>query len=264
VAVNPIVLAPTTLGDTPPLDYIDAAVRAGYDGLGIRLHRSPGLPFFPVVGEPALMRQVKSAVAAAGLPVYDILSFYLQPEIDFETMERALAFGAELGARYALVIGDDPEWRRMVENFGRLCDAAAALGLTCAVEAPVNSRVLNSLPLVLKLIEDSRRENAVVCLDPAQFVRAPGHTVDQLRAVDQRLFPYTQITDTASAEAGQPRCPVGEGIVPLAEMLDILPQGLPLSLEDQHRDKSLSAAAWAQRALETTRRFLERYYAAKG
>jgi sugar phosphate isomerase/epimerase len=261
--VNKIVLAPTTLGDTPPLEYIDAAVKAGYDGMGIRLYRSPGLQFFPVVGDPALMQQVKAAVAASGLPVYDILSFYLQSEMDHDAMGRALAFGAELGARFALVIGDDPEWPRMVDNFGRLCDAAASHGLTCAVEAPVNSRVLNTVPLVVKLIEETGRQNAVVCIDPSQFVRA-GHTVAMLREVDPRLFPYTQINDTQIAEPRQPLCMPGEGVVPLREMLDVFPADLPLSLEYQHRDKSFSSEAWAKHALAGTRRFLERYYGEKG
>ena len=55
--MNKIALAPTTLPHSPPLEYIDAAVRAGYDGIGIRLFRSPGITyaFHPVAGNPTLM-----------------------------------------------------------------------------------------------------------------------------------------------------------------------------------------------------------------
>ena len=42
----------------------------------------------------------------------------------------------------------------MCNNFGRFCDAAAQLGLTAALEAPVNSRTVNTLPLALQLIAE--------------------------------------------------------------------------------------------------------------
>src|SRR5215475_6079385 len=108
--MHKIALAPTTLPNSPPLEYIDAAVRAGYDGIGIRLFRSPGITyaFHPVAGNPTLMREVKSAIASAGLEVFDVLSFYLQPAMALDSMLPSLAFGAEIGAKYALVIGLDP------------------------------------------------------------------------------------------------------------------------------------------------------------
>src|SRR4029453_13857284 len=66
--MHKIALAPTTLPNSPPLEYIDAAVRAGYDGIGIRLFRSPGITyaFHPVTGTATLMREVKSAISRAG------------------------------------------------------------------------------------------------------------------------------------------------------------------------------------------------------
>jgi len=260
--MHKIALAPTTLPNSPPLEYIDAAVRAGYDGIGIRLFRSPGITyaFHPVAGNATLMRDVKSAIARAGLEVFDVLSFYLQPAMALDSMLPSLAFGAEIGAKYALVIGDDPDWARMCDNFGRFCDAADRLGLTASLEAPVNSRTVNTLPLALQLIADTGRANAVICLDPLQYFRA-GHSVDLLRGQEPRLFPYTQITD-GGATGG--RGTLGEGAVPLREMLDVLPTDLPLSLEwPAPPGTSYTAAEWATVALEHTRRYLHDYYAGK-
>jgi sugar phosphate isomerase/epimerase len=260
--MNKITLAPTTLPNSPPLEYIDAAVRAGYDGIGIRLFRSPGITyaFHPVAGNPPLMRDVKRAIASAGLEVLDVLSFYLQPDMDLDSMLPPLACGAEIGAQYALVIGDDPDWRRMCDNFGRFCDAAARLGLTAALEAPVNTRTVNTLPLALQLIADTGRDNAVICLDPLQYFRA-GHHVELLQGQAPRLFPYTQITD-GLATGG--RCALGEGAVPLRAMLDVLPANLPLSLEwSAPTGTSYAAAEWAKIALEHTRHYLDHYYAEK-
>jgi sugar phosphate isomerase/epimerase len=264
--MNKIVLAPTSLPNSPPLEYVDAAVTAGYDGIGIRLFRSPGITyaFHPVAGDPTLMREVKAAIDASGLDVYDVLSYYMQPETDLDGMLPSLEFGAEIGAKYALVIGDDPEWPRMVENFGRFCDAAARFGLTAAIESPVTQRVINTLPKASRLISDSGRQNAVLCLDPFHFFRT-GHQVDELKALDSRLFPYSQIDDgTDAVPVPGGRCAPGEGMVPLREILDALPAGLPLSLEwSAPRGSEYSAAQWAKIALDTTRRFLDSYYGAK-
>ena len=260
--MNPIVIAPTTLMRVPPVEYLKIAVEAGYDGAGFRLYPSPHMVFFPVVGDATLMAEVKRVVADTGLKLYDILTCYLQPDMDLEAMRRAHEFGAELGAEYALVIGDDDDWGRMVDNFGRLCDNAAQFGLVCALEAPVNRRKLTRLDLNLKLIADAGRENAAISVDPVQYIRA-GHSFELLKSVDPKLLPYTQICDATTMTPMEPYCMPGEGIVPLAEMLDIMPQGLPLSLEYHHRDDSYTPLEWAKHVLEGTRRFLEGYYATR-
>jgi sugar phosphate isomerase/epimerase len=208
------------------------------------------------------MRAVRRAIDDSGLQVYDILTCYLQPEIDLEAMRQAHEFGAELGAKYALVIGDDDDWGRMADNFGRLCDSAGRLGLICALEAPVNRRKLTTLDLNLKLITDAGRDNAAICVDPVQYHRA-GHSCDLLKEVDPKLIPYAQICDAVSETAMQPYCMPGEGNVPLAEMLDIMPPTLPLSLEYHHRVDSYTPEQWAKHVLEGTRQFLQRYFAVR-
>ena len=75
VNVNLIALSPTTLPEAPPLEYLEAAAAAGYDGVGLRLARSPLFPFHPVVGNAVLIREMKRALASSGLAVLDILSF---------------------------------------------------------------------------------------------------------------------------------------------------------------------------------------------
>ena len=260
--MNPIVLAPTTLMRVPPLDYIDIAQKAGYDGIGIRLYPSPGMVFFPVVGDANLEREVRKALADSDLQVYDILTCYVQPDMDLDAMKRAHEYGASLGARYALVIGDDTDWNRMVDNFGTLCDNANQFGLFCALEAPVNRRALTSLELNLKLLKDAGRENAGFSIDPVQYLRA-GDAPEMLQELDPSLMPYTQICDCTTMTPMEPYCMPGDGIVPMGKLLDVLPEGLPLSLEYHHRDDRYSPLAWATHVLEGTRRFIRQYYQAK-
>ncbi len=263
--MHKLALSPNSLVGVPPLEYIDALVKAGYDGIGLRMYASPGVNYESVTqsitGNPTLMNEVRQALADSGLILYDILSYYIRPNFDLDRMLPSLEFGAELGFPYALAIADDPEWNRQCDNFSRLCDAAAALGMTISLEAPVAQNTVNTLPLALQLIDESGRKNAVICLDPFHFWRV-GHAPDLLRGHEPRLFPYTQIDDGTDTDGPPPRgrCEIGKGRVPLFDILDALPADIPLSIEwGRPRDSSYTAAEWAAIALQVTRRFAEAY-----
>ncbi len=274
--MNKIALSPNSLIGVPALEYIDALVKAGYDGIGLRTYASPGVNYEsvtqPITGNPSLMRDIKSALDNSGLIKYDALSYYIRPNFDLDHMMPSLEFTAELGFEYALAICDDPDWNRQVQNFGLLCDAVEKLGMKVSMEAPVTQNHVNTLPKAMKVIEESGRKNAYICLDPMHFWRV-GHTADLLKQYDARMFPYTQIRDgsptsgpgaSPSAGAPTPQPAMGEGTVPLGEILDALPANIPLSIEwGPGRDSGISAAVWAKTAIDGTRKFMEKYYASK-
>jgi sugar phosphate isomerase/epimerase len=264
--MSKLILAQTTLPDAAPIEYIEAAAAAGYDGIGLRLHPSPGLPFHPVAGNAVLIGEMKRRLADRGLPVNDILSFYLQPVIEVGRFTAALELGAEFGAKYAMVIGDDPEWARMRDNFGRLCDAAAQFGLTAIVEF-VPRRALANLRQTLRLLAETARPNVAICIDPLHFARSGAVPAD-IRKLDAGLFPYHQLCDGVLGP-GEPdpdglgriaveeRFMPGEGTLPLRDILGALPAGLPISVEvPMRKEARLSARAWARLVADKTRRFL--------
>jgi len=257
--MNRITLAPTTLPDTPPLEYIQAAVSAGYDGLGFRLHKSPAYPnWVDWLGDAALKREVKRALADSGQEMVESLSYYLLPEMDWDEYRPSLAYAAELGATYALVIGRDPDWSHQCDVFGQFCDVAAEFGLIAAIEAPVGT--LSPVAKAFQVIEESGRKNGIVCLDPGALLRA-GDTADMLKGRDPALLPYTQINDIKREGGGGRVCP-GEGEANVDALLDALPADIPLSLEwPAPKDSNYSAEEWARTAIEGTRRFLDDYYA---
>jgi sugar phosphate isomerase/epimerase len=260
--MNKLINSPQNLGTTPPLEYIDATTRAGYEAIGIRLYRAPGRTynFNPIVGHGGLMRDVKSALASSGLEVFDIYSFYLRPEMEWDLIMPALDFGGELGARYVLVIGDDPEWQRMGESFARLCEKIAPMGQVAVLEATVGA--LSPLSVAVKFMADCTNDNIGLCMDPRQTFRDE-HTFETLKAADPALFPYAQINDTSPLLGNAGTLP-GEGVVPLYEYLDALPAGLPLSVEAQiPKGDVYSGAEWAKISVERIRRFLEGYAASR-
>jgi sugar phosphate isomerase/epimerase len=264
--LNEIIIAPTTLQNTAPLEYIEATIHAGYDGIGLRVHRSPGLPFFPVVGDAALIREMRSRLADADLDVVDLYSFYLQPDTDVASFAPAMELGAALGAKYVTVMGADEDWSRQRDNFVRACDLAAQFGLTCSLEFAV-IRPLATLPQTVRLITESQRD-AVICIDPLHLARSGG-SPDDVAALDAKYFPYAQLSD-GLLEPGEPnpalfgklgmgtRLMPGEGTLPLRALLAALPRDVPLSIELPHSlaPAGTSARDWAKITADRTREFL--------
>jgi sugar phosphate isomerase/epimerase len=270
--MNDLVLAPTTIPDASPLAYVEAAAAAGYRHVGLRLNRSPGLPFQPVLGDAALIKAMKSVIAAGGLKVLDIYSFYLVPDVDVAAFEPAIALGAEFGAEFLVTMGADPDWSRQRDNFVQICGIAARYDLTCIVE-PAVIRPLASLPQTERLLEEAGCSNVAICVDPLNFSRA-GDVAADLKRIDPKLLPYAQITDgLIAADEPNPallgrmsanrRTLLGQGNVPLADILDVLPRGLPLSIELPPSDPAIGDTEWARVVREDAESYLRRYYDGK-
>jgi sugar phosphate isomerase/epimerase len=262
--VHKLLIAPTSLQDSAPLDYIDATFHAGYDGIGLRVHRSPGLPFHPVVGDAALIRDMRARLN--GFPVFDLYSFYLEPATDVSAFASAMELGASFGAKYATVMGADIDWSRQRDNFIKTCDLARQFGLVCSLEFAV-IRPLATLPQTVRLIEESKRD-AVMCIDPLHLARSGGTPAD-VKALDAKYFPYAQISDGV-LEPGEPnpglfgklgmgqRKLPGEGTLPLRELLAALPKDIPLSVELPHSlaPAGTSPRDWATMTLQSVRSYV--------
>ncbi len=278
--MNKLVIAPTTLPEVPPLDYIDAAIHAGYDAVGLRLHKSPGLPFHPVVGDAALTARIKAVLRDAGMPVFDIFSCYLEPQTRMSDFTASLALGAELGGRYVMTMGNDANYNRMRDNFGLFCDHAAQFDLIPTIEF-VPTRPLCTMAMAGRMIDETGGRGTV-CLDPMHFMRTGG-TASEIAGYGPKYFPYTQITDGVlfpgepnPADFGRmrqgQRKMLGEGDVPMHQYLAALPRDLPLSIEipielgagiRDVKAKPYSPREWAKVAIEATRTFMRGYEAAR-
>jgi sugar phosphate isomerase/epimerase len=269
--MNKIILAPTTLPNASPLEFIEAGTLAGYDALALRVHASPGLPFHAVLGDDRLIRDIKHALRSAP-PVQEIGSFYMEPDTDTSRFRPALALGAEFGAKHAFVVGNDPEWGRLRDNFRRFCDEAAQHGLGAFVEF-VPMRPLGTLAQTLRLFAESARGNVAVCIDPLNFARSGARPSD-IKSIDPALLPYGQLSDgvvhadeTAPSSAMRPniRRLMGEGSVPVGDIVAAMPAGLPYSLElplelsaalPEAGGRIMSSNAWAKYVLAHAKAFL--------
>jgi len=266
-----LINSPQNTGKTEPLAYIDASMKAGYDGVGIRTYRAPGRTynFNPIVGNKDLERDVKSALKDSGLEVYDLYSFYIQPEMDWNLVTPALEYGGEIGCKYVLVIADDTDWNRMIDNTCRFVDIVEPLGMKAVFEAFARAAVadrtiLSTMAECVKLVEDCKPKYVGMCLDPRQQIREEG-SFDSLKGVgtNRDLFPYVQLNDQAegAGPSGSTGILPGDGFVPLYDYLDALPPDVDISVEAQMPSDVYTGAEWCKVSVERIRRYLDRYEA---
>jgi sugar phosphate isomerase/epimerase len=259
-------LAPGTIADAKPLAYVKAAGDAGYDGIGLRLQKSPQYPIDPIVGDKPLIRDMKQAIADAGMDVLDVLAFYLQPPAKVSDFEPACATAAEFGARYLLTQSDDDDWSRICDQAAAFAAMAEGYGLSPIIEFVPNRALLTTLAAALELARDISRPNLPILIDPLHLVRAEESAAD-IAATDRRHFPYAQMSDGVLAPGepnlalakrlgvGKRRMP-GDGTLPLREIFDALPADIDISIEViMERDASIAPTAWAKTALERTKAF---------
>jgi sugar phosphate isomerase/epimerase len=271
--MNPITLSAPTLSYAKPLDFIDVASAAGFDGVGLRLSRSssPELPFHPVVGNTALIADIKRRLADTGLRFLDIYTFYLTPSFDLDACRRTMEVGAELGAKYAATVGYDADHSRIADNFGRVCDAAAVFGLAATIEfAPLDNCWPATLDQAIGLMREVDRPNAAIMPDPKHLL-ATGGAVADLKVVDPKFIRYCQICDVElGGEVFLPalgrngrnakRRLLGEGILNVAEWIEVLPRDITISVECVPQPQGLADKEWAMQVGRTTRNAIEGYY----
>ncbi|MCB1388273.1 MAG: sugar phosphate isomerase/epimerase [Rhodobacteraceae bacterium] len=230
-------VAHLTALDLAPPDFVEAAARAGFDAVGLRLVQvTPTTPGYALDRDPAMLRATRAAMAATGIAVHDIEFVKVTPDIDLAAYEGFLDAGAELGARQVIAAPYDPDMARLADSLADFAARARARGLGTALEF-FPWTVVPDLASALRLTE---RLDVGVLVDSLHFDRSSSR-LDQLAAVDPARLPFAHLCDapvhppyttdqllhTARAE----RLPPGEGQIPLAAFLAALPADLPLGLE---------------------------------
>ncbi|MDB5893322.1 MAG: xylose isomerase [Rhodoferax sp.] len=228
----------TMLG-ADPLSLVDAAAEGGFDYCGMRIVPPASTDVLvDVAGNPALVREIGQRLRSRDVRLLDIEAVWLRPETDVAALVPALEVGCRLGARQVLAVGFDAELGRLLDNFCKLCQAAARLQMDVALEF-ITYCAIGSLEQAHWLVQRSAQPNARLLIDALQFFRAGGRT-EHLAAIDRHLFPSMQLCDAPlvgpvsvderRVEARTARLLPGEGELPLASLLRALPAGIPVSV----------------------------------
>ncbi|HEX7935529.1 MAG TPA: TIM barrel protein [Paraburkholderia sp.] len=267
-------LAALTVLELTPPEMVECAAESGYDYVGLRLLPATDQEVrHDIVGNTPLTRATQARLRDTGVKVLDIEIVRLKPGTNVADYRPMLETGAELGARYVLVAGNDPDETRMAERLAQLCDFAKPLGLSPSLE-PMPWTEVKDITQGARVVKAAGRDNAGLVVDPIHFDRAASST-EELAALPREYFGYLQFCDAPAERPAdldtllfQARCErmiPGEGGIDLAGILRALPGHLPLSIEvpTQQWAKSASAVERARKLREASLTVLARTYAAR-
>lgn len=265
-----ISLAHLTVLDTTPPELVTVAAAAGFRTVGIRLTATPsvGVPPYDCLHEGPMLRETLRRLEDTGVSVLDTEFLRFEPEQPVGIPEGFLEVSARLGAKHVLVMSAEPDEDRTVERFCELCDRAAAYGLQVGLEFAIYTGV-RTLVHAAHVVARSKRVNTSVVIDALHWSRSGGLPA-HVAQVDPALFRYAQICDASAdmpgpgdtanliREARTGRLLPGEGVLPLRELVAVLPADLPLAIEAPSRATAhLSALERAQRAHHALSRLLQ-------
>jgi len=256
----------TALSLSPP-KLVEAAARAGYRYVGLRLNRvTPTEPLYALAEDPALMKETRARLRDTGVEVLDIELVRMGPDNDARSYLPILEAGAELGAEHVLTQLPDPDRGRALERFVALCELARPLGLGIDLEF-ISWTETPGLGSAARVLREARQPNAGILVDTLHFARS-GSSLEELRALPREWFRYAQVCD-APAQAPATREEIihaarfarlfpGEGSLGVREILACLPPAIPCALEIP-RDffsKLLGVEEYVKLALRATDAYL--------
>ncbi len=266
---RPIALAALTVLELTPPQMVACAAQAGYSHLGLRLiPATPTEPQHATIGDTPLMREVMARLADTGIGVLDIEILRLKPDTDVRDFLPVLETAARVGARNALIAGNDPDEARLIDRFGALCDLAAPFGIAPSIE-PMPWTDCRDFAQGARIVRAVDRANAGLLIDPIHFDRGGSHAAE-IAQVPAAWLRYAQLCDAPAArptdletllsQARAERLLPGDGGLDLTGILRALPVATPLSLEIPMATLGLKVAALerARLALAATHALLDR------
>lgn len=250
-------------------ETIDVAASTGCDYVGVRLlDGAPTDPPSALLRDAALRREAISRMRDRGIRPLDASAARLRPDTQVEAFAPMLEACEALGISHVDCSIDDPDAARRVDTVSTLCALAAPHGLRVEIEF-VPWMAIGTLADAASLIRETGAANLGILVDALHLDRS-GTTPDAIRELPADWFRIAQIcdappfTDRSKADqlriATKARCLPGEGVLPLAALVDALPRDIPLALEIpmEARARHMSALERVHAAVATTRQLLER------
>lgn len=232
---HPLSLDHETLHSEPPPTLIGFAADAGFSGVCLRLVRGR-TDNFPVIGDTPMRREIRQLSKEYGIRILCAETIYIGPRFDAPTFKETLETCAFLEVPLISIVVVDTDLARAGSNLSAFADVAIEFGIQPIVEAAPLSAI-KTIPDAVALIDDNSARNVALGCDTLHVVRGGGSAAT-IAAVSGR-FRYCQINDGPAYmppegwmdEAFGRRLAPGEGEFPLAEIVDALPDGIPIGIE---------------------------------
>ena len=261
-------LAYLTVPGIGPSELTYIAARAGYDHVSYRnisMHL-PGEPDYGFVNDE-IFAQTKRALAATGIGVHDLELGRVDAAVDPASYDEEFAKGAELGASSVISSVWSPGEQFQVDAFGKVCEVAAKHGLFVGLEFVPIAEV-NTLPKAVALLKAVNAPNAGLMLDTYHVDRADTN-LDELNDLPAEWFKFCHLADAPAEiptgdalreELREKRLYVGEGHIPIADILSRIPEVVgSIEIPNLARMAELGRAEYATRNLEHAKEYFNQH-----
>ncbi len=262
---HPIAMASGVMPEAGPVDLVECAAAAGFEFGGMWVEIADWTA--------ATTRAVKAALRETGLPLLDVEVIWLKPGPPDPGHIRIVDIALELGAPNLLCVSSDPDDAATAAKLALLAEragSAARVNLEFGLFTEVKT-----MAQAVAIAEQVAHPAMGVLVDSLHWCRSGG-TIAQLGDLPRHLISYAQLCDAPMpgadpadgaailTEAIDGRVPLGQGGLPLGPVLDALPAGLPIAIEERSLTLRTAFPDLRDRARELRRTSLgwfERYWA---
>ena len=261
-------LAFLTVKDISPIDIVRVASETGYDCVGLRLLPAGTDGPYSILTDRSEQRDVRSALNDTGIQVADAEVVRIGESFKLETFLPFLEVCSYLGAKHVLVVGDDLNRTRLIDNYGAFLAKASEFELSGDLEF----MPWTAVPTVsdcLEIVQSVNTANAGLLVDALHWARSD-QSIHSLKQIPESLVNYIQLCDAPSLSnptidqlihtARSERLLPGSGDIDLVGMLSALPQGKVYSVEVPREAESsrLSPRERAEEALFCAKSVVDR------
>ena len=254
--------------EATPAQLIEAAVAGGFDFGGMWVERD--------TWTAATTRAIKAQLGDSGLALLDLEVAWIMPGPPDPWLSELVEIAAELGARNLLCVSSDPDVGATSAKLQAMVDRAAGTGVRVNLEYALFTQV-KSIEAAAAIVGALEGDAKGVLCDTLHWARSGG-TADAIRALPSEWLGYAQLCDGPAeppdltdmqaiiTDAIDGRVAMGAGGLPLTAMVDALPPGLPVAIEERSavlRANFPDLNARAREVARTSRAWLDAYEAAE-
>ena len=227
--------------NAPPADTVSAAAAAGFRSVGIRITgRRPSDPYTQVIGNPAMIGEIRQRVADAGIRLAHVSAYQIFPDLRWPQVQSIIETTAELEAEAIVVNCYQPDEARFTELLARYCETAGQHGIRIALEFILFSEV-KTIEQAERVVQACGQPNACLVVDAVHLGRSGG-TAAAVAKVNPKYIGFAQVCDVMKRttmpsmqdliiESRTGRLPPGDGELPLFDLLDALPDDIEIEYE---------------------------------
>lgn len=250
-----ISLAAGIMPEATPAQLIECAAASDFDFGGMWAERE--------IWTPATTRAVRTQARDAGVELLDLEVAWIMPGAPDPWLCELVDIAAELGARNLLCVSSDPDMAATTAKFQAMVDAAKGTGVRVNLEFGIFTEV-KTLAMARRILDAVEGEAKALLVDTLHWARSGG-TAEDLAAIPREWLSYCQPCDAPADgpdtsnfdaiidDAINRRMPLGLGGLPLAAMVDALPDVLPMAIEERSAALRDAFPDLTQRAREVAR-----------